>query len=255
MLRDLDLTRFRGDNHYLHQVRESPSPESYFLTAYYVRDHDNLGLFGRLMEDGMFGAYTRTFDDDYVVSRDLLDSINEINFIFRTLGLDARAAPRVLDIGAGYGRLAHRLAEACPDARIVCADAMPISTFLSEFNLRYRGLSEKAEVVALDEVERRLAGERFDLVTNIHSFPECPLSAIAWWLRAIADCDVRRMLIVPNAPDRLLSTESDGSHRDFSGLIATAGWRLVHSEPIFGFSDVARRHAIYPDSRFYWFER
>jgi putative sugar O-methyltransferase len=255
VLRYLELTQFRGDNHYLHQVRESPSPEAYFVTAYHVRDHDRLGLFGRLREDGLFGAYTLTFDNDYVISRDLLDSINEINFIYRRLNRSTDQPVRVLDIGAGYGRLAHRIAEAFPAAHATCTDAVPLSTFLSEFYLRFRGVDKQANVVALDEVETVLTGEQFDVVTNIHSFPECRMPAIEWWLSFIAKLDVHRMMIVPNAPDRLLSTESDGTHQDFSGLIERFGWRLTHKEPIYGASEVARAHAIYPGSCFHWFER
>ena len=66
-----DLKNFRGDNHYVYQTRWSPSAETYAVTAYYARDIDRLSLFGRLKEDGLFGAYTQEFEDGYIVSRDL----------------------------------------------------------------------------------------------------------------------------------------------------------------------------------------
>jgi hypothetical protein len=63
------------------------------------------------------------------------------------------------------------------------------------------------------------------------------------------------MLIIPNARDRFLSTERDGTHQDFSMLLEQAGWRLTHKEPIYAFSDVACRGALYPNFCFHWFER
>lgn len=252
---DLAPEQFRGENHYIFQVRWSPSPATYLVTAHYVRDIDQLGLFGRLIEDGMFGAYTVPFGNGYVVSRDLLESINQINVIHRLLGREAGAKLRVLDIGAGYGRLAHRLAEGLPEAEAVCTDAVPLSTFLSEFYVRYRGVQDRVTVVPLDEVEDALNGRRFSVVTNIHSFSECRTEVIAWWLGAIAKADVERMLIVPNAPDQFLSSEADGSHRDFFHLFAQHGWRLAHKEPIYAASQAAQAHALYPRFCFYWFER
>ncbi|HJS45954.1 MAG TPA: class I SAM-dependent methyltransferase [Rhizomicrobium sp.] len=112
----IDLKNFRGDNHYVYQTRYSPTAATYYVTAYYARDTDKLDLFGRLKEDGIFGAYTLPFDNDYVISRDLLDSINQANVIARLLQLSANDSFKVLDIGAGYGRLAHRLAEGLPNA-------------------------------------------------------------------------------------------------------------------------------------------
>jgi aromatic ring-cleaving dioxygenase len=253
LLQQLQLTALRDENHYVYQVRYSPTAETYYVTAYYVRDHDRLGLFGRLTEDGLFGAYTLPFENGYVISRDLLSSINEINFIYRMLGRKADDPVRLFDIGAGYGRLAHRLTEGLAAATAVCTDAVPISTFLSEFYLRYRA-ADRARVLLLDEVDS-LVNQKFDAIVNIHSFSECRLSVIAWWMKAVDRMDVARMLIIPNARDQLLSTESDGTHKDFSRLIEESGWRLAHKEPIYALSDVALKSAHYPNFCFHWFER
>lgn len=255
ILQDMALQNFRGDNHYVYQVRYSPSPQTYFVTAYYVRDHDKLGIFGRLIEDGQFGAYTLPFEGGYLVSRDLMQSINEINVIYRMLGRSAQQSIRLLDIGAGYGRLAHRLTEAFPGASVACTDAVPLSTFLSEFYLQFRGVHERASVVPLDEAETVLTGQGFDLISNIHSFSECQLSVIEWWMHLIENIDVSRMMIVPNARDQFLSTESDGTHQDFLRLLTRFGWRLVHKEPIYGASIVANEYGLYPNFCFHWFER
>ena len=107
-------------------------------------------------------------------------------------GIGRDAPLRLLDIGAGYGRLAHRLAESVPATEIMCTDAVPASTFLSEFYLRFRGVDNRATAVP---------------------------------------------------------------HQDFSPVVAQHGWRLRHSEPIYGASEVAQKYALYPNFRFYWFER
>jgi hypothetical protein len=48
--------------------------------------------------------------------------------------------------------------------------------------LRYRKAIGNTEVVALDEIERSLATKKIDIAVNIHSFPECRLKAIEWWV-------------------------------------------------------------------------
>ena len=253
--KEIDLKNFRADNHYVYQTRWNPHPAVYHLTAFYVRGIDRLGLFGKLTEDGLFGTYTLKFEQEYQISRDLLDSINQANVIARFLGVSIVDSFDLLDIGAGYGRLAHRLSEGFPNVRITCTDAVPLSTFLSDFYLKFRGVEKKTEVVPLDRVERELKSRRFDIVTNIHSFSECPLRAISWWLELLTTVEVRKMLVVPNAPDRFLSTEADGRHLDFSRLFPEHGWRLAHSEPIYSASAVAQSSALYPRARFYLFER
>ncbi|HUO97760.1 MAG TPA: putative sugar O-methyltransferase [Rhizomicrobium sp.] len=249
----IDLTRFRGDNHYVHQVRFNPGEAVYFMTAYYVRDIDRLGLFGTLKEDGLFGAYTVRFQDGSLISRDLLDSINQANMIARVLG--TTSGWRVLDIGAGYGRLAHRLAEGVAGAHVTCTDAVALSTFLSRFYLKFRGVDDRADVVALDEAATTLPQQPFDIVTNIHSFPECPKAAIGWWLDRLDAIAVKKLLIVPNRADQFLSTEADGSHLDFMHLFEDHGWRHAHSEPIYAQSEVAQRCALYRHFKFHVFER
>jgi SAM-dependent methyltransferase len=249
-----DLARFRGDNHYVYQTRWSPSVETYLVTAHYVAGQDRLGLLADLKEDGLFGAYTVEFEQGQRISRDLLDSVNEINFLARSLPFARSDGLRVLDLGAGYGRLAHRMTMGLPAAQVTCIDAVPLSTFLSEFYLSFRGCAERGKVVALHELAG-LEGQEFDVVTNIHSLPEAPMAAIEWWLGWLGRLRVRHLLIVPNDRVRFLSTEADGSHRDWSGVLDRHGWRLVHKEPIYAMSQVAQRHALYPNFQFHLFAR
>ena len=253
LLSEVDLQAFRRDNFYVWQTRGA-KPETYLITAYHLRETDALGLFGVLNEDGLFGAVTVPFEGGYLVSRDLLDSVNELNVMARWLDLRLDSAVSVLDIGAGYGRLAHRLVAAFPNATIACVDAVAVSTFLCEFYLDFRALGERARAVTLDRAAEQLAGREFDLVTNIHSFSECPESSIAWWLECLSNVRVNSLLIVPNDGERLLSKEADGTRRDFGPLLERHGWRPVRQEPAYS-SDVARRFALFPGSFFRLFAR
>ena len=251
----VDLGRFRADNHYVHQTRWGPSDAAYFMTATYIRDTDKLGLFGTLKEDGLFGPYCLELEDGYTISRDLMDSINEANVIARLLRKSPGDTLRLLDIGAGYGRLAHRLSEGWQGAHVTCADAVPLSSFLSEFYLKFRGVADRTAVVPLDLAKDRLKGASFDLVTNIHSFSECPLRATVWWLDLLEDVDVKKLLLVPNGEKNFRSSERNGDHLDFRPEFARRGWKLVHSESIYAGSALAQRCALYPNEKFHLFER
>jgi SAM-dependent methyltransferase len=229
---DLDFRYFRGDTlitwHYRELLR--PTQLKYFIYAQYVRDRDELRLLERLTEDGAFGCWTFTYPGHPRYSRDLLESVNEISFLERELGLSSRERFSVLDIGAGYGRLAHRMTAAYPQLDdYCCVDAVPESTFLCEYYLEHRGCAPPARVVSLDQIST-LAPGSFDLAINIHSFPECTYAAVQWWLELITQLKIPRLLIVPNDARNLLSLEEDGTHRDFEPLLEAAGFHLAAGE-------------------------
>src|SRR5207253_2638738 len=135
----------------------------------------------------------------HTVSRDLLDSIIELDFLDRHLGLLNRRAVTILDIGAGYGRLAHRATAVVPGlTEYFCTDAIPHSTFLCEFYLRFRRATQKTQVVALDQIDQILNDREIDIAVNIHSFSECRLEAIAWWTSRLARSRIEHLFVVPN---------------------------------------------------------
>ena len=232
----LSLQYFRGDSPYVWQYRDLPRTTrlKFYLAGKYVQQRDQAGLLATLGEDGAFGCWTHKLPGLPRLSRDLLDSVNELSFLDRQLGLLARDGLRVLDIGAGYGRLAVRTAQAVRGlADYCCVDAVPESTFLSEYYLRHRGVMPPARVVPLDEVDRALAGARFDIAFNVHSFSECTYAAVAWWLERLARLRVPHLFLVPNEPEGLLSREPDDSRRDLMPLVAAAGYELVCREPVY----------------------
>jgi hypothetical protein len=259
LARELSLQWFRRDNPYLWQARDftastpagDPLPAgaaevNYLLSACYVRSIDRLGLLDRLGEDGAFGAHTVAIGDGVIVSRDLLDSVLEIDFLDRHLGISTRETLELLDIGAGYGRLAHRIAAALPSsAHVLCTDAIAESTFLSEFYLDHRGVADRAEVVALDEIEERLAGAAVTVAVNVHSFPECPLDSIEWWLALLARHDVAHLFIVANETS-LRSSEPDGRRLSIEPLLRVHGYEPAVLEPKYRLSEAVQRHGIYP---------
>ena len=234
----IDLANFRGSAAYVWDYRTTSAEldnVKYYLFTQAVKQWDHLGLLETLNEDGAFGCSTFEYADVGTVSRDLLDSVGEINFLDRSIGIMQRDDLRVLDIGAGYGRTAHRLLEAHPGiGAYTCVDAVPESTFLCEFYLAHRGLDQRAEIVPLYEVDSHLQPLRdYNLAINIHSFSECTYAAIEWWLRRVRDLGVRHLMIVPNDPERFVSLEPDGSHRDYAPLLEELGYSLFAQEPVF----------------------
>ncbi|MCB9689343.1 MAG: putative sugar O-methyltransferase [Alphaproteobacteria bacterium] len=226
-----DLRYFRGDNAYVWQLKGSnmKSP-GYALATCYAHFIDTLGLLDKLGDDPLFGAFT--FDvAGRTVSRDLLDSILEIHFLERHLGISKLDQPVVLDIGAGYGRLAHRMTSALPNlGKYLCTDAVPVSTFLCDYYLSYRQ-ARNARVVPLPQIEETLASESIDLAVNIHSFSECTIEAIDWWLQRLAKAKVRHLMLVPNARGhggRVLDA-ADGT--DYAPILEKLGYRHVVTEP------------------------
>ena len=226
------LQSFRGDNCYVWQTRDPNCAEiNYCLTAYYVKAIDTLGLFQKNNEDGLFGVHTYTVDCK-TVSRDFLDSIVELHFLEKHLQLSRIQELSILDIGAGYGRLAYRTANSLPNlSTYLCTDAVPESTFLSEYHIKFRHLEEKVAVVPLDEIEECLQKQQIDLAINIHSFSECTLVAIEWWLTLLSTAKVRYLFIAPNASDHGGEKLALNSGEDFSSLVERYGYKLRIKAP------------------------
>ena len=229
LIRDEDILYFRGDNAWVWQLRgKNNNVISYALAAYYIETIDELGLLDELAEDAYFGNYV--FDiNGRVVSRDLLDSILEIYFLDRHLGI-SKNEPNVLDIGAGYGRLAHRMTRGIGVKSYTCTDGVAISTFISDYYLGFRG-AERARVVPLDEIEATLAEQDVDVAVNIHSFSECTAAAVDWWVSLLAARKVPHLMIVPNTLDhggeQLLTNGRD----DMLPILQDKGYRLIAKEP------------------------
>lgn len=253
--KNLSMAWFRGDNAYVWQLRYlgDAAETRMYLSMLDVASRDDLKLLDRLEEDGLFGCWTFQYGDRLPVSRDLVDSVNEINYLDDLMGLSTIEDLKVLDIGAGYGRLAHRMSAALPNLSAYdCTDGVATSTFLCEYYTGFRELPGSVRVVPLHEHETLL--DEYDLAVNIHSFSECSLDAIRWWLDRIAERRVEWLLIVPNRPpEQLLSTELDGRHLDFAPYVEAAGYERVDCRP--RHQDDELRRLIGVDGRFHLFRR
>ena len=254
--RELDLLHFRGDNPYVWQYRNvgGLARHKYYMYLRDLASRDPYGLLNRLGEDGSYGCWTFAYPGWPLVSRDLLDSINELYFLDRQLQLLTRQDFTVLDIGAGYGRLAHRMLAAAPGVKTyLCTDAVPESTFLCEYYLRASGLGERAQVIPLDELEQKLAGRRVDLAINVHSFSEMSTRNIQGWLDWLVRLEVPWLFIVPNDADQLLTVEHQDTRGEFSTLLDAAGYELAAREPVY--ADPTMREFMNVTDHFFLFKR
>ncbi|HVN34010.1 MAG TPA: hypothetical protein VMU96_02015 [Casimicrobiaceae bacterium] len=241
---EVRLDSFRAHSAYVWGYMElsRPTQMKYFLYSQYAKSKAPQVL-ARLHEDGAFGAICYDFEVAGRVSRDRLDSAIELDFLDRHLQILTRPQLRVLDIGAGYGRLAHRTCEAGAQvADYACVDAIPESTFLAEYYTEFRGLRDRVRVVPLDELVTTGAPAlgRFDLAINVHSFSECSYAAIRWWIERLQELAVPYLFIVPNTDTRFISTESDRTRKDFFPLLEQAGYRIAAHEPLFDDPDLLR---------------
>lgn len=234
-LSNSDLAAFRGDNAY---VWQRDGRASLAIGARYAIENDSARIFDRCTEDGAFGALTEIVENR-TVSRDLVDAALELNFLDRHIGLSGKS---VLDIGAGYGRLAHRATTAF-DVQWACTDAIPVSTFLCEHYLTHRGAV--ARVVLLDQFKPIDT----DVTVNVHSFTECTTQAVSWWLDRVRS---RWLFIVPNAQDhggtRILNSEG----ADLVPLITQRGFTLKACEPKYA-DEFAQTFGVQP-TRYWLFE-
>ncbi|WP_074973872.1 putative sugar O-methyltransferase [Nitrosospira multiformis] len=253
--RQLSLAWFRGDNLYVWQYRQLKSDARlrFYLAVLDVENRDKLDLLERLKEDGLFGCWTFSFTGRTdLLSRDLLDSVNEINYLDEHLHLSERSEFKVLDIGAGYGRFAHRMCEAFPNLSAYdCIDAVPESTFLCDYYLQFRGIGDRARSVPLTEYQT--LSQRYDLAVNIHSFSECSYVAVRWWLEQIRSREIEWLLIVPNDPTELLTSEADGTKKEFMSDVLNCGYELWDRRPTYMNPDL--REFIGVNDHFFLFRR
>jgi hypothetical protein len=92
----------------------------------------------------------------------------------------------------------------------------------------------------------------FDLACNVHSFSECPLAAIEWWLDLLVRIEVPRIFVVPNEPEGFTSLEPDGAHLDFRAALEARGYSLTVEEKVF--ADAAVRELLGVEDRLCIFE-
>lgn len=247
----VNLLKFRGESDYLSQAYFRDTQKRYELTGIYVEMIDADGWLRCLTEDHLFGVKIWDVIPGVLVTRDLLDSIIELHFLKEALGWSAADDPRLLDIGAGYGRFAHRFARLFPLGQIDCIDAIATSTFLCQFYLQFRGCGAQAQVVPFDRRSNLKSGA-YSLALNIHSWSECTLAFVREWLGLLRDLRVPYLFIVPHRDD-LTTTEADGSSKPYFDEMRHYGFRLVRKQRKFARSAEVDRVGVFP-TNYYLFE-
>jgi SAM-dependent methyltransferase len=221
----IDPNRFRAHNQYLEQAPAYP----YDALARFVETHWSW-MIEMMNEDDAFGCVTHRLADGRVVSRDLLDSCCEIGFLHDIHAIEWRMPSTVvLDIGAGYGRLAHRMLSVHPKtvANVVCTDAIEVSRKCCADYLTFRKVEGSRWAVIVPELVPHMS--RVDLAVNIHSWSECSMAEVAGWLKVLAELNVPRLFIVPHEPTFGTYSHERGGGGGLSYLpeIARAGYRLA----------------------------
>jgi FkbM family methyltransferase len=246
----VELPWFRGES-----LRALDRPQHPRATAIalllYLRHLERRGggeLIARLGEDGAFGAWSAEIPGRGRVSRELLDSAAALLFLERTLGVLSKPGLRVLDVGAGYGRLAHRMAVAHPSlGDYCCVGAIPESTFVCEYYLAFRGVMPPARVLALDQLETLEPGS-FDLAVDLDGLSVGRLQPISWWAQQLARLRVPHLLAVADQAGGW----STGGTRDAPAALAAAGYRQAALEPVI--DDPALRELLQAHDRHLLFE-
>ena len=240
-LNNFNVMKFRGDNVYVWQTRVFQ--EIHFFVSYlFALKVDKLGLHSKLTETGSYGVETFNFDGK-LVSRDLIDSIIEINYLDEKLQFSNSSNFHILDIGAGYGRFAKRILEGFNNIKVSCIDAIPLSTCLSRVYLVDEIEAGKVTVHQLNTLHAVQAGE-INLAINIHSFSEMSLPSIVSWVNFLLEKQIENIFIVPNGSGLALN---DGT--DFGRIFEDAGYHIASVDNKFGDPDFSR-FGIYPSKYF-----
>ena len=202
------------------------------LTRDAARAEDALGLLPLFADDGAFGALRFRLEDGDVVSRDQINSAVELNWLAARLGLTRGSTPLLVDIGAGYGRLAHRFLQAFPAARALALDAVPGTTAMAELYLTARGCAGRVETAGPSRLLAPLPPGAPRIATNINSWSEAPLASIRAWLELLAGADIDWLLLATHDATAV-TLECDGPGQPMLPAILEAGWILDDDRPRF----------------------
>lgn len=137
-------------------------------------------------KDIPFGALIRDTQACGRVSRMWLETNREIDFIKQSLNLKDL---KVLDIGAGYGRLAAVLSKEVKSYSTV--DAVEISASICRYYTQLH--NAKVQVMNLTDLlvaQKTKTLPQFDLAINIHSWSECSYENVRQWLELLKELQV-----------------------------------------------------------------
>lgn len=192
-------------------------------------------------EDHAYGPRGTTYRGR-LLTRDWLDSISEIDFLERHVPEVGKL--RLLDVGAGYGRFAHRFLTVNPTAQVTTTDWIPESAYLCRRYLEFR--SVRAEYVDPEALQPG----KYDLAVNIHSWNECCVDAVLWWITRLKAAAVPYLFLV-TAPGIDLHTQQGDS---FAPVLRRLGYRLEETESKYENGLLSMR-GLFAGSRYWLFKQ
>jgi putative sugar O-methyltransferase len=184
---------FRSENAFVWQEQFGNNKEIYIEYYKKIKYIDIDNLLNKTFECCSYGCKTYDFDN-IKISRDLLDSILEIYFLKSFFPSLTKLS--LLEIGGGYGRLCKRYLDCFPNSKYYITDAIPQSTFISKIYLN----EKKNNVIDLYDIQAKIKSLKIDIAVNIHSFPECNINDIEWWIKFINSNKIKYIFYVPNNP-------------------------------------------------------
>jgi putative sugar O-methyltransferase len=217
---------FRGENAYVWQEQLGDNKQTYIDYYKIIKSIDTDNLLSKTYECGSYGCQSYDFDN-IKISRDLLDSILEIYFLksfFSNLN-----ELSLLEIGGGYGRLCKRYLDCLPDSKYYITDAIPQSTFFSKI---YLG-DKKNSVINLYDIQEKIKSLKIDIAVNIHSFPECNINDIEWWIQFINSNKIKYIFYVPNNPNSAPNFMPSNTGESILNLFNKYNYIVKHFKNVF----------------------
>ena len=88
--------------------------------------------------------------------------------------------------------------------------------------------------------QQHLVPGTIKLAVNIHSFSECAVEAVAYWVSRCAELKIEYLFIVPNFNEEGEIAVLLDNGTDINPLLAQHGYHLCHAEPKYGNPEVQR---------------
>ena len=169
----------------------------------YTSKKDGLNLL-KLLREPMLGNPLAIEYKHCIVTQDICNSVMEINTIMKFVNHDPATKMKVVELGAGHGRVANVLLQAFPDVQVVIVD-IPPALYVSQWYLsnlfprrkifkfkvfsNYREVQrefEEASIAFLSPAQIEYVPDRmFDLFINISSLHEMTHEQIEMWFGQI----------------------------------------------------------------------
>ena len=217
---------FRGENAYVWQERLGDREKKYQEYYNKIKQIDDEKFLDRTFEDGSYGCITYKIDS-ILISRDLLDSVFEIIFLKKCFSNLKDFS--FLEIGGGYGRLCKRFLDCFPDSKYFITDAIPESTHFSKIYLGKKSDS----VIELTDLNERLKNVKINMAINIHSFPECNIMDVEWWIKFIHLKEIKYIFYVPNNPESNPENIKTNSGECILKIFTKYGYKVKYFENLY----------------------